>query len=314
MVNFKKLEPRKDSLATSEAEARVRSYLSKEKRLAEYSVDNTTRCISQLMRQYGTTEASKDLAYKIEDDLKAKGRKPNTVRLYLYALSLWYEALNDGKKLDIKMPKKTEPGKRDKRLLPHEVYMLLQTSKNSRDKALIGILAYAGLRRKEVANLDVEDISLKDGIICIRDNKEPDVQYGGVKNGKEAEVVIPKQLSPILKAYLDEFLPQRPQTTRALFTSEKNMRLTLDSIGNIVSDTGKKAGIKRKDPVTGKDLALPVYPHLLRHTAASTMANSGIPLQFVQGQLRHSDIRMTLAYVHHSNEDVKKAMDKYFFY
>ncbi len=47
----------------------------------------------------------------------------------------------------------------------------------------------------------------------------------------------------------------------------------------------------------------------LRHTAASHMVMSGVPLATVKEILRHKDYAMTLRYAHLSSEHTKAAID-----
>jgi len=78
------------------------------------------------------------------------------------------------------------------------------------------------------------------------------------------------------------------------------------SLNRIISDTGKRAGIK-------------VNTHMLRHTYAthtliSLQRNpaSGLePLVFVQRQLGHSSIQTTMVYLHLVNEMADEAVFAY---
>ena len=49
--------------------------------------------------------------------------------------------------------------------------------------------------------------------------------------------------------------------------------------------------------------------HVLRHTAASHLVMSGVPLATAKEILRHKDYAMTLRYAHLSSEHTKAAVD-----
>lgn len=320
---------------TTDILAKVKNYLDKEKRMAPYSVENITRTVEILLNRYKVNgrypSPTKELAYRIENDLVAAGRSPDTIRIYLYALDYWFEAVNDGKKLNgtrgTKKPK--IKGHRINKLSIEERDKLLSAAENRRleningvmtevsdvrNVAIIAMMVYAGLRRHEVVNLNIEAVDLQKRRIFILDNEDWDVEFSGVKNGKEAEIVMPLQV----KAALEEYLPMRLQCetkSRALFlsgnTTEGN-RFTLDGLGDLVRKIGRRADIWRVDPRTNERYKLVISPHLLRHTAASMMVASGVRPEKVQKQLRHSTLDMTMKYVHLDNSDVQEELDKCF--
>ena len=80
-------------------------------------------------------------------------------------------------------------------------------------------------------------------------------------------------------------------------------------------DTGKplnKNAIARKIKRWIKKAGLPesLHTHSLRHTTASWLVQSGIPIYDVQQILGHSSVRQTAIYSHLQPEHLRKAMDK----
>lgn len=58
-----------------------------------------------------------------------------------------------------------------------------------------------------------------------------------------------------------------------------------------------------------------VTPHTLRHTAATWLAQAGVPIWQVAGFLGHGDIRTTAKYAHHAPghmQDAAEALDRHF--
>ena len=163
-----------------------------------------------------------------------------------------------------------------------------------RDRAIISVLLYTGMRSRELINLDVEDVDLDNRTIYIHD-----LEIGG-KNHYERDAVIPVQLMKPLA----EWLKARPAAnTRALFITEDGRRLIRERLYNILKDAGKRARIDQA-----------VSPHLCRHTLATWMVDADINIFIVQRQLGHKDIKSTLVYVHVDNHMVRKAMDAKFTY
>ena len=79
-----------------------------------------------------------------------------------------------------------------------------------RNKAIIGTLAYAGLRAMEVVNLKVSDVDLKE-------------KWMHIKGGKTGDRNIP--ISPKLEPYLITWNNIRPKHSRHFFTTLKGKKL-----------------------------------------------------------------------------------------
>jgi integrase len=69
--------------------------------------------------------------------------------------------------------------------------------------------------------------------------------------------------------------------------------------------------IQRSVHIACKKAGLPaVSPHTLRHSAATTMLEAGIPIHVVSRQLGHSSINVTVdVYGHVSDDGAKAAME-----
>ena len=73
--------------------------------------------------------------------------------------------------------------------------------------------------------------------------------------------------------------------SKYLFPSNRGGKLTKDTIQKIVSNSAKKAKIKKR-----------VYPHLLRHSFATHLLEQGTDLRMIQKLLGHSSIKTTQIY------------------
>lgn len=114
----------------------------------------------------------------------------------------------------------------------------------------------------------------------------------------------------IAKGNKPRILPIRPLTGRLIqklielnktfysehvFLTNYGEPMTRDHFRKRLSRHAKKAGIKKR-----------VYPHLLRHTAATLFLEDGGDIRHLQSILGHSDIRMVIRYTHLTNKALQK--------
>ena len=148
-----------------------------------------------------------------------------------------------------------------------------------RDRAILRLLYDLGLRRAEVASLDVGDVDLVRGTIFLL--------------GKRRTSKTLLTLAPATKQAVADWLTRRGIEPGPLFLNfdhagkGKDQRLTGTSIYRIVRDRGQDAGVK-------------VAPHGLRHTAITEACKAaqaaGIPLEEVLDFSRHRDIKVLMIY------------------
>jgi len=135
-----------------------------------------------------------------------------------------------------------------------------------------------GLRVGEITSLRRNDVNFNEGLIHVK----------LAKGRKDRFVKIPDSLIEELKNYYN-FI-----NGDILFESNRGGKLTIKSIQKIVQNSGKKAGVKKR-----------VYPHLLRHSFATHLLDSGTDLRIIQKLLGHSDIKTTQVYLQVSNQSIK---------
>ena len=87
----------------------------------------------------------------------------------------------------------------------------------------------------------------------------------------------------------------------ALFVLSRKKRLSHAYVCNIVSRVAARANISRQ-----------IYPHKLRITNITHMAEAGLSISEIQAQLGHSNTQTLLGYIQHTPSRFRKSYDKAF--
>jgi len=152
-----------------------------------------------------------------------------------------------------------------------------------RARAILELLYSSGLRRAEVAALDVQDLDLTGGTVLVRRGK----------GGKGRVVPLGQEAARALLRYLEEVRAlwlQNPATT-ALFLAasgcgQAGKRLSTSSIWLTVRGAAASAGLGR------------VATHALRHAVATHLVRAGADVRHVQEILGHASVETTEIYTH----------------
>lgn len=162
-----------------------------------------------------------------------------------------------------------------------DVKRLLDACVTSRDRALVALLIDSGLRISEATALRVGDVNLVDGTLTIRCGK-------GAKDGVG-------MFGAEASRHLRKWLNSRPglHTDDLLFVTDAGDRLTRQTAGRILMRASKRAGLEKV-----------IYPHALRHFAASSILRQSQNLELVRQVLRHESLTMTLRYARLTGMDV----------
>ena len=149
-----------------------------------------------------------------------------------------------------------------------------------RDLAMLELLYAAGLRRKELAALDLADLDSGRRTVLVRDGK----------GGRQRVVPAGSHAFSLLEDYILRARPllaaSTPQTG-ALFLTGYGGRFATGSVGHLVKKWLRAAGITRHGGC-----------HFLRHTCATHLLEGGADLRAIQRQLGHSRLDTTAIYTH----------------
>lgn len=137
---------------------------------------------------------------------------------------------------------------------------------------LFELLYGSGLRVAEAQALDVADVLIEEGWIGVRG-----------KGGKHRQVPLTGQCAAVLAAYLPQRAAAAGET--ALFTNRLGRRLGIRQMQNRLRLWAVKNGSPQH-----------ISPHMLRHSYASHLLQSGAGIRAIQELLGHSDLAATQIY------------------
>lgn len=168
------------------------------------------------------------------------------------------------------------------------VWTRLHAGKVERDRLLLALFAYSGLRRSELIGLDCEDIELERRLIRVRN----------AKGGRDRVVPIHPGLVPLFIAYA---AARQDSDDPALFLGVHGRRLTT----NIMSITFRRyataAGVNKRKKIT---------PHTLRHVFATELLGAGANLRQIQELLGHKHLDSTQRYTRVTAHQLRGAIKR----
>ena len=216
------------------------------------------------------------------------GRKLSSVRSFFQFL-IRRKILTQSPLLGIVNPKKEQ---RQVRVLNVDsVAQLLDASykdndfSSARDKALMELLYGSGLRISEALNLSFADIDLSEQIAKVQG-----------KGKKERLVPLTKLSCDRLQEYIN--LRESLEPKSYIFLGVRGKQLQRRQALKIISERAKESGIYQH-----------VSPHMLRHSFASHMLESGTDLRSVQTLLGHERLSTTQRYTHVTMQHLMKVYD-----
>jgi site-specific recombinase XerD len=170
----------------------------------------------------------------------------------------------------------------------------VQTRRGRRDRTLLLFLGRTGARVSEALEVDACDLWL--------DRARPQVLLRG-KGRKERIVPLASDLVGALKALMRE-RGLEAHEQRPLFVGTHGERLTRFGATHIVRRAVAAATLRRPELASKS-----VSPHVLRHTLAMTLLQSGVDLLTIQAWLGHSQVATTHRYAAADVEMMRRGLD-----
>ena len=249
-----------------------------------------------------TPQFTGDLCRAYQYDLATRGLQTNTIRVRLATLGSFGKWAVRRDKLP-RNPVEVLTRPRRKGRLPRvprwdTVEDVLRHCARPRDRALVALMAYGGLRRSELVALDLEDYAPDFGLRRVQG-----------KGGREAAVPLPAVARDIINEYLQV---DRSTTSghQPLFVVRyrtrggtiREARMTSPRVWKIVKALARRVGVPE------------LHPHAFRHgCGVELLRRSRGNLRAVQEHLRHADIQTTTIYTRltvHDLQEVVRVFDQ----
>lgn len=162
-----------------------------------------------------------------------------------------------------------------------QIKLLIKHAEKLRDKIIIKILAYCGLRRFELAKIRIEDLNLET-------NK---IRIFGKKNIERLATIFSDQLTEDLKIYIRHVLnnPKQGYLFPAVSSLNKQGHISITEINRIVAKAGHRAHLENPNPELKN-----INPRILRHSCARILKDKGLSLEVVQNVLGHLSYQTTM--------------------
>ena len=145
---------------------------------------------------------------------------------------------------------------------------------SSRNKTLIDFMYSTGCRVSELINVEESDIDIEEAFVRLEG-----------KGSKQRIVPLGSKVLINIERYLPLRNKDKKNKNNKLFVSKSYKNLDRTAVFRIIKSTGVKTGIRKK-----------LYPHILRHSAATHMLEGGCDLRTVQEFLGHSSVSTTQIY------------------
>ncbi len=168
----------------------------------------------------------------------------------------------------------------------------IATIQGYRDRVILEIFYSAGIRSKELINLNIYDVDIQKETLFIRKGK----------GGKDRVVPLTDTAAEFTEGYLLNIRKKlsRGNPTDALILRKSGLRIDENSLLRIIRLYIFKANIKKH-----------IGCHTLRHTCATHLLAGGANIRYIQELLGHESLESTQVYTKVQIEDLKRIHKKH---
>jgi len=250
----------------------VRSYLYAVERFARHYKCRPDRLNQTHLRSYQ--------AYL----LRTRQLTPRTVRLHVAALRFFFVKTLKRRYLLDDTPYPKAPRRLPTILSVEEMARLIDAADGLYHRTMLMVLYSTSMRSAELLQLQVADIDSRRMLIHIRHGK----------GGRDRYVPLSPTLLATLRVYYRWMRPQTWLFPGTVHNWRADKPITKRVLWNAVVIAAERAGLRKR-----------VSPHLIRHSYATHLLESGADLRTIQLLLGHVEVRHTVLYLHLSQKHLQ---------
>ena len=188
--------------------------------------------------------------------------------------------------------KNTTPPARRKIISVDEMRMLAVSILNPRDRAVVVLLAKTGLRRKELTDMDIEDVDLKRLTIMLKPQHKR----------TNCQVFIDHETARILEAWMSARAELGYPDSGPLFTNQLGGRLKRQGVYGLVRKHAERVGLHNPHSDRTEEH---FTPHCFRHWFTTHLNRAQMRREYIAWLRGDSMVREAQdTYIHIDPEDV----------
>lgn len=153
-------------------------------------------------------------------------------------------------------------------------YLESDSSVSQRNKLIIYLMLYTGVRVSELVNIHIQNI-------------DPISRYLEIEMGKgnvQREIPLRAEVLDLIEEYRTGERSTSPfASSPFLLLSQRAGKMHRDAVNRLLQRIGNEIGVH-------------LHPHLFRHTFASNLVKKGVPITTVSKLAGHSNINTTVSY------------------
>jgi integrase/recombinase XerD len=210
--------------------------------------------------------------------------QPKTVRLHVSALRFFFVKTLRRRYLLDDTPYPKAPQRLPSILSVEEMARLIEAADSLYHRTMLMVLYSTGMRSAELLQLQVADIDSRRMLIHIRHGK----------GGRDRYVQLSPTLLETLRVYYRWMRPKTWLFPGTVHNWRVDKPITKRVLWNAVVLAAERADLRKR-----------VSPHLIRHSYATHLLESGADLRTIQLLLGHVNIRHTALYLHLSQKHLQ---------
>lgn len=270
--------------------------------VSESSRVTYTKSLRQMFRYFvenGINVPTRENLIEWIEEMKASGKSASTIQLYVTAAKIFFRWLAQENLFaniadNLKSGVKPSHAHKKDALSPAQCKELVESVrcvskakgirnelKEKRDRAILSLLATAGVRTIEVVRANVGDIRFERGKVFLN-------VWGKGHSSADEKVLLSKQTYSAIRAYLKA--RGKVQSCEPLFVStsrrNKNARLETQTISRMVKANLRAIGLDSPR----------LTAHSLRHSVCTNLVFAGVELPKIQKVARHKSLSTTMIY------------------